>query len=185
MRYESKAALFTAIATEHSALCKQLDAIPVARWSVHGVWGDGWTVKDLVAHLAEWQAMFLSWHADGVKGIAPSMPAPGYKWSETPRLNRDIRAKHREDSAAIARAAFEDGYRRILETVKRLSQEELLLAGHFAWTGECPLSTYLGANSASHYRFGTRVLKRWQTRKGTGRVAKRRPNRGLQPAARR
>ena len=173
MRYESKAALITAITTAHSVLCKHLDAIPVARWNEPGVWGDGWAVKDLVAHLAEWQAMFLAWHAAGVKGLAPRMPAPGFKWSETPRLNRDIQAKHREASAARARAAFEDGHRRILETVDRLSQEELLVAGHFAWTGACPLTTYLGANSASHYRFGTRVLKRWQARTGTRPVAKR------------
>ena len=163
MRYESKARLLAAIATEHTALCSRLDAIPLSRWSEPGVWGDGWTVKDLIAHLAEWQAMFLTWYADGLKGRAPTMPAPGYKWSETPRLNRDIQARHCERSTAAVRADFQARHLRILRTVKALSEKQLLRPGHFDWTGTSPLATYLGANSASHYRFASRVLKRWQT----------------------
>jgi hypothetical protein len=31
----------------------------------------------------------------------------------------------------------------------------------FAWTGKNPLTTYLGANTCSHYRTATKILKRW------------------------
>jgi hypothetical protein len=161
MRYESKESLIAAIRAQHDAFCERLDAVPKSRCREAGVWGDGWNVVDLVAHLAEWQAMFLGWYASGIRGVAPRMPAPGYTWRETPRLNRDIRAKHRHRSLVDVREDFDAGYRQIHQLVARLSEEELLQPGHFAWTGRYPLTTYLGPNTASHYRFGTKVLKRW------------------------
>ena len=162
MRYESKASLLTEIKTEHDTLWGGLDAIPRSRRRDPGVWGDGWCVCDLVAHLAEWQGMFLAWYDDGARGVAPTMPAPGYKWNETPRLNRAIWAKHRGRSEAWIRRFFDAGYRRILGLVEQLPEEALLTPGHYAWTGKFPLTTYLGANTASHYRFAIKVLKRWQ-----------------------
>jgi hypothetical protein len=183
VRYESKESLIAAIRAEHDAFCERLEEVPRSRTCEGGVWGDGWTVVDLVGHLAEWQAMFLGWYADGIRGVAPRMPAPGYTWRETPRLNRDIWAKHRRRSLAAVRNDFEAGYREIRQLVERLSEEELLRPGHFAWAGGNALTTYLGPNTASHYRFGTKVLKRWLSAKvvATNRM---RPNQRLQPTAR-
>ena len=100
------------------------------------MWGDGWTVTDLVAHLSEWQLMFLRWYEDGLRGAAPKMPSPGYKWNETPKLNRAIWAKHRFRSAGAIRADFDTGFNRILKIVEALSPEQLLAAGDFRWTGK-------------------------------------------------
>ena len=167
MRYQSKQAVLDAIRSEHDHLCRQLDAIPAAQYRAAGAWGVGWTVKDLVAHLAEWQRMFLRWYDDGLKGNLPDLPARGYSWRETPQLNRAIWAKHRRRSIVSVREDFEAGYQRILAIVERLPPDALLRSGAFSWTGTHPLTTYLGANSASHYRFATKVLKRWARREST------------------
>lgn len=161
MRYESKQALMDDIRAEHDLLYARLGAIPTARWREHGVWGDGWTLCDLVVHLAEWQRMFLGWFEEGLRGVMPEMPAPGYKWNETPRLNRAIWKKNRSRSRAAVTADFESGYNRILQLLNHLSTEQLLTAGHFVWTGKNPLTTYLAPNTASHYRFATKAIKRW------------------------
>jgi hypothetical protein len=181
MRYGSKESLIRAIRSEHDAFCERLDAIPRVRCRESGVWGDGWTVVDLVAHLAEWQTMFLTWCADGARGIAPQMPAPGYTWRETPRLNRDIWAKHKHRSLVAVRDDFDAGYGRIGQLVERLPEEALLRPGHFPWTGKHPLTTYLGPNTVSHYRFGTKVLKRWSSAKPV--AGNRQPNKRLHPTA--
>lgn len=164
MRYESKQALMDDIRTEHDSLCALLVEIPEVRRKEPGVWGDGWTVTDLVAHLAEWQQMFLGWYELGLAGSIPEMPARGYKWNQTPKLNRAIWEKHRSQSWAAAMAALDSGYRRIVHMVEVLSPEELLRPGHFSWTGEHPLTTYLGPNTASHYRFAIKVIHRWLKR---------------------
>jgi hypothetical protein len=163
MRYSSKAALMEDIRTAHDAFCALLADIPAARQREPGVWGDRWNICDLVAHLAEWQLLFLDWHRQGQKeGTRLQAPAPGYKWSELPKLNRAIWAKHRRRSAASVRADFDTGYEKILRLIERLSPESLLTPGYFAWTGKYPLTTYLVPDTASHYRFAIKVIKRWQ-----------------------
>lgn len=161
MRYKSKQALMDDIRTEHDSLCARLAEIPKARWHELGVWGDGWTLSDLVAHLAEWQHMFLGWYEDGLRGVTPQMPAPGYKWSQTPRLNRAIWERHRSRPQAAVWADFDSGYSRIVQIVEALSPEQLLDSGHYEWTGKHPLMTYIGPNTASHYRFAIKAIKRW------------------------
>lgn len=105
--------------------------------------------------------MFLGWYQDGLRGATPEMPAPGYKWSETPRLNLAIWEKNRSRSPDAVRADFESGYNHILQVVEALSPKQLLTPGHFQWTGKHSLTTYLGPNTASHYRFATKAIKRW------------------------
>ena len=105
--------------------------------------------------------MFMGWYRVGRDGRQPILPAPGFKWNETPKLNQAICATHRLKSARKVIHEFESSYREMFFLIQRLSQEELLTPGHFAWTGKYPLTTYLAPNSSSHYRFATKVLKRW------------------------
>jgi len=181
MKYESKEALMRDIRTEHDSLCARLREIPKVRWREKGVWGDGWTVSDLVAHLAEWQRMFLIWYEDGLRGTTPEMPAPGYKWNEMPRLNRAIWEKHRSRSLAAVMNDFESGYSRIVQLAEALSPEQLLMPGEFEWTGKNALTTYLGPNTASHYRFAIKVIKRWLKGVVKGGTSATRPKKRLQP----
>lgn len=161
MRYRSKEELLQDIAMEYKALQALLQDIPVSRYGEAGVWGDGWSVGDLMAHLAEWQEMFLRWFREGQGGGVPQMPAPGYKWNETPRLNRDIWAKHRDRSFDAVKADCDSSHGRIIRLLEGLSEAELFESRHFGWTGKNSLVTYAGANTASHYRFARKVLKRW------------------------
>ena len=124
MRYTTKAELVHDLRSAHDLLRAQLEETPKAHWRDRG--GDAWTVSDLVAHLAEWQRLFLSWYEDGLEGITPEMPAPGYKWSELPRLNHAIWKKHRARSVAGVVDDFETGYVRILRIVEDLTSTELL-----------------------------------------------------------
>ena len=168
MRYSSKSALQADIAVEHDRLAVLLDGIPRAPYDEPGVWGDGWSLTDLVAHLAEWQTMFLGWYDAGCTSAAVALPAPGYKWSETPRLNRAIWEKHRGRSPQAVRTEFERGHARIRRLVVAATPEELFAPGYFQRTGRNPLSTYLGANTASHYRFARKVIERWLRRAARG-----------------
>ncbi|HYN06560.1 MAG TPA: ClbS/DfsB family four-helix bundle protein [Vicinamibacterales bacterium] len=161
MRFTSKHELVDAIEREHRTLIELVRMIPTSRYREPGVWGDRWTIKDLLAHLTEWEQMFLTWYRAGCAGVDPVLPAPGFKWNETPKLNRAIRRKHLHKSVSRVRGEFEESYLEIRALVERLSEDELLVPGFFAWTGRHPLATYLGPNACSHYRFGAKVVRRW------------------------
>jgi hypothetical protein len=166
MKYKSKVDLLAQVGREHDALIALVGIVPASRLDEAGVWGDDWSVCDLLAHLSEWHSLFLGWFRDGLRGASPELPAPGYKWNETPRLKRAIWAKHAGRELSSIAAEFESTYEELLHLLEKLSESELLESGHFAWTGRNPLVTYAGANTASHYRFAQRVLKRWMKRPG-------------------
>ncbi len=161
MRFGSKEELVGAIKTAHEELLVTAGSIPRQRYHEKGVWGDDWTVKDLFAHLTEWEQMFLGWYRQGLTGGDPALPADGYKWNQTPALNRAIWRKHKDSSWKQVQRRFTKSYREIVALAEGLPEKQLLSPGHFRWTGRLPLASYLGPNTSSHYRTATKILKRW------------------------
>lgn len=161
MRFTSKHELIEKIEKEHQALVELAASIPMMRYQEDGVWGDGWNIKDLFAHLTEWQQMFLNWFRKGRDGGNPVLPAPGFKWNQTPELNRAIWRKHSGKSLKKVLAEFEASYEEVLGVARELYPEELFTRGYFPWTKQTALATYLAANTSSHYRTAARYIKRW------------------------
>jgi hypothetical protein len=60
-----------------------------------GIVGE-WSVKDVLAHLYEWEQMVLRWLAAGKRGETPEVPAEGYKWNQLPALNEEIWLKYKD-----------------------------------------------------------------------------------------
>jgi len=161
VKYRSKDALVGDIDREYAALLRLLRTIPVEDYLQPGVWGDDWNIRDLLAHLFEWHRLLLGWYDAGTHGLDPEMPAPGYRWNETPRLNRAIWSQHQTSDPVVTLHCFQTSHSEVAELARSLSEAELLQPGFVAWTRRNPLATYVAANSASHYRFASRALKRW------------------------
>lgn len=161
MRFGSKEDWIDSIETEHRRFVDLLGSIPRDRYLEEGVWGDGWNIRDLLAHLTEWEQMFLNWYRTGLAGDQPEMPVKGYKWSQTPALNRAIWEKFRNKPVEEVWVDFETSFDEIFSLAQGLSAKAMLEPAHFAWTGKNSLTTYLGANTTSHYRTATKILRRW------------------------
>jgi hypothetical protein len=110
MRFSSKQELIESIEKEHRAFVEIASSVPRMRYREEGVWGDGWTVKDLLAHL------------NGVGADVPGLvPRGAARWREpgAPRarvqvepdseLNRAIWNRHRGKSLKKVLAEFKDG----------------------------------------------------------------------------
>lgn len=162
MRYASKADLIADAESEFAALVARLQAVPRHRWKEPGVWGDDWTVHDLVAHLSAWHRLLLGWHAAGEGGEDPEPPAPGYKWSQLGDLNREIQAEHADRPTADVWAGLEETHTAVLELTRSVPEDALMARGRLPWTGSTSLCSYIGANMGSHYRFAQKVLRRWE-----------------------
>jgi hypothetical protein len=161
MRFSSKEELLAAIEDEHRRFLAVADRIPRRLYRAKGVWGDGWTIQDLFAHLSEWEQMFLGWYRLGRDGGDPILPAAGYTWRQTPALNEAIWRKHGSRPLTEVLKEFDRSYAEILSLVNALSVEDLFTPGRFAWTRDHPLTTYLVPNTSSHYRTAAKILKRW------------------------
>ena len=160
MKYDSKRQLIAAIETEHELFVTLIESLPVRALSRRGVWGDDWNIKDLIIHLTQWEQMFLGWYRAGKAGDKPAMPAEGYTWRDVPELNRALQRRHQRMSVANALAAFHESYDELLACAESIPQKDLLTVGRYAWTGKSTLASYLGANSASHYRTAAKIIRK-------------------------
>jgi len=164
-----KTELLKAIQLERTALDNTLALLATRQMTQPGVTRGGWSVKDILAHLAEWQQMNLDWHAAGLRGEKPELPAPGFSWRELPRLNRMIYRKHRRRSLRAVLHDFHANHDRIVTLVKSLSDSDLVTLGRYSWTGpRWTLSDYFRANTASHYLWARTRIRRWLRAQGGG-----------------
>jgi hypothetical protein len=119
-------------------------------------------VKDVLAHLVEWQQMNLNWYAAGLRGENPAMPAPGYSLRELPRLNQMIYRKHHRRSLQAVLEDYRTYHERVVDLIESLPDADLVTLGRFSWTGPSwTLSDYLRASTAAHYLWARTRIRRW------------------------
>jgi len=121
---------------------------------------DGWSVKDLLAVRAWWTEHVVDWIEAGRRGDRPIIPAAGYKWNETPRLNADVVRATRGESYRSVRARLERGFERVMRTIDSLDDRQLLDAGVFGWAGNHPVSRWISLNTARQYTTARTFVRR-------------------------
>ena len=73
-RPQTKAQILTESEKEHIALEKFLAALAPEQMTEPGMLGE-WSVKDVLAHLYEWEQMVLGWLITTERGETPAVPA--------------------------------------------------------------------------------------------------------------
>lgn len=121
---------------------------------------DDWTVRDLLAVRVWWTESVIDWIEAGQRGEVPLTPADGYRWKETPRLNADIVRKSRRESYQSLRERLERGYERVMQTIDKLDDRELLGVGVYEWAGKYPLSRWISINTARQYTTARTYVRR-------------------------
>ena len=154
--------LLQEIETERNLLDETLKVIPRRLMTKSGVTRGGWSVKDILAHLVEWQIMCLGWYEAGVRGEKVAMPAPGYTLRDLPRLNQMIYRKHHRRSLQSVQEDYHMFHTRVVNLIKSLSDVDLVTLNRFSWTGPSwTLSDYLRASTAAHYLWARTRIRRW------------------------
>jgi len=157
-----KKELLIEIQYERNALDDTLALVPFRQLSKAGVTRGGWSVKDILAHLVEWQKMNLDWYAAGLREEKPAMPAPGFTLRELPRLNQKIYLKYHRRSIKAVMHDYQSYHDHIVELIETLPDSDLVTLNRFSWTGPSwTLSDYLRASTAAHYLWARKRIRRW------------------------
>lgn len=158
-RPDTKDLLLSESEKERHALEETLDELAPEDFTLGGVVGE-WSVKDVLAHLYEWEQMVLSWLAAGRKGETPAVPAEGFKWSQLPALNEMIRVKHERESLERIQQLYADSHKEIMETIFSLSEETLFTPGLYPWMNKNTLAAYFTSATSSHYRWARKEIRK-------------------------
>ena len=155
--------LLREIQHERAALDATLEGLSPRQMTSPGVTRGGWSVKDILAHLAEWQRMNLDWYAAGLRGEKPAIPAPGYTLRDLPQLNAMICRKHHRRSLRDVLSDYKSYHRRVVALIKSLSDSDLVTLNRYSWTGPSwTLSDYLRASTAAHDLWARTRIHRWR-----------------------
>jgi hypothetical protein len=163
--YLDRETILSRIRTKRRRLEQNLAEVPQGQMETPGVVGD-WSVKDVVAHLVDWEERFLGWYKAGRRGEVPEVPAPGFSWKDLDLLNRQIYERHRGRSLAEVLEDFHASCARVLATVEAMSEDEILTAGRYGWLGENALVGPILANTANHYRWAKSHIRAWRMERG-------------------
>jgi len=150
--------LLDQVESESAKLSKQLDEGGSAIEDL--VCADEWTVKDLLAIRVWWSEAVVGWVRAGRMGRAPELPAPGFKWSDTPDLNAGLVAAARGEAYDSVRRRLLRAVKSVRETIDSLDDEELLEVGRFEWAGKWPVARWISINSARQYRTARDAIRR-------------------------
>jgi hypothetical protein len=159
----NKAQLIDHIQTERRRLQQNLDKLSPQDMLLPDAWG-AWSVKDLLAHLAEWEGLFFGWYEAGKRGEVPVTPAPGVTWRNLDPLNRQIYEKHRSQSLESVLKEFHDTHQKLVDTIQAMSEEEIFTPGYYKWTARSALRGWFGAY-ASHDRWAKTEIREWMKRR--------------------
>jgi len=152
---------------EYQALEQFLANLTPATMTQPGALGS-WSVKDVLAHLLEWQQMFIRWYTAGLRGENPATPAPGYKWSQLPALNQMIYEKYRHWTLDDTLAQFRASHQQTMELLQSLSAEDLFTPGLYPWMRNNKMAAYFTANTSSHYRWARTEMRKGIPKKEGG-----------------
>lgn len=117
-------------------------------------------VRDVLGHLAGWQALFLTWYKQGMAGDDPQMPAPGFTWQTTAALNAKLLSDCQPLTLPQVRRRLSDRHRRIRGIVVQHSDEQLFTRRLYPWTGSTSLGSYVVSATSAHYHWAVRLLNR-------------------------
>lgn len=163
-RAKTKPELVESIRQSHQQLENKFSTLTTTQMVWPGSMGN-WSVKDILAHLADWEQRFIGWYIAGTRGEIPKTPAPGLTWRELPSLNQQGYEMHKDDSLDSVLNRYRQSYQEIFSLVEGMSDAEIFETGYYPWTGNSPLLIWIAANTSSHYAWARRNIRTTVIRK--------------------
>ena len=160
----TKALLLADAEKERDALLAMLGGLSRDQLLWPGAYG--WSAKDHVAHLAEWELLFFGWYDAGARGEDPPVPAPGYTWATIHELNAAIYARHGDDQLEHVLAEWRESSRRFMTLAGHIPEADLFTPGRYSWTGRGTLASFVFECGSNHYRWSGAEIRRGLKRRG-------------------
>jgi hypothetical protein len=162
----SKDQLLKDIYTERRRLEKNLSTLSAEDMIQPGVSGT-WSVKDILAHLAAWERLFLDWYHTGVQGCSPATLPVGMGQKSIHTLNQQIYEKNQRRSLDDITAEFHTSYRQIVTVIEEIPEGDMFVHGRFNWTEELTLADYIAGNTCNHYAWAKSQIRKWAKREAS------------------
>jgi hypothetical protein len=158
-RPRSRDQIIKKLKTERARLEKILASVKREDMLQPGVVGE-WSVKDVLAHLADWEAHMLVWVDAARSGDAVKSPDPGLSWKQLDIFNERIYQSHRDQPLDEVIEYFHSAHNQFMQLVEAMPDEEMLGRGFYAFTAKSAIYDWL-RSYANHDSWGSKEIKKW------------------------
>jgi hypothetical protein len=138
-------------------LVQGLDATTLTTPGVEGQW----SVKDILGHIAAWEARLTVWLEAALRGERADRPEPGVTWDAMDALNEQTYRANRDRPLAEVQQAAQTTYTRVLQTVEACLRQLGPAALEQAPADETPLTLQIAANTFEHYDEHLANIRAW------------------------
>lgn len=102
------------------------------------------SIKDVLAHLAEWESFMPGWVEASRRGENIAEP----NWKETDILNEQIYQKHKDKSLDEVLAFFRDTHQHFMAMAEAMPEDEMLTPARYTFLGGGAIWDWLSAYAA-------------------------------------
>jgi len=140
--------------------------IPADKWSQRGLI-DEWAPKDVIAHLAHWEEMQISWTDAANRGEKPEVPGPGLTFGadDLAVLNRRIYEAHCDQTFEQILAYFRETHQRFIAQLEAMAAEVLVQKGYASFAHPKRALVQYYVNYAFHDNWAKQLLYKNVVRK--------------------
>jgi hypothetical protein len=155
----SKSRIIKRLGIERKRLEQFLSTLSRVDMLAPGVVGE-WSVKDVLAHLADWEAHMSIWMNAARGGDPVEQPDPGLTWRQLDLFNDRVYEAHRDQPLDEVLAYFHEAHRQFMELVDAMPEAEMLTLGAYPFLGKDTIYKWLVAY-ADHDAWGKKEISKW------------------------
>ena len=157
---KTKEEILKLLETERRRLEKNLASLKPEEYLLPGVVGE-WNLKDVLAHLADWEAHMPGWVDAARSGDPVEEIEPGLTWDELEAFNQRIYARHKERPLKAVLKYFHATHQEFISMVAEMPDEEMLEPGRYKFLGSDAIYDWI-TQYAAHDRWAKTHLRKWR-----------------------
>jgi len=156
---KTKANMLKKLNSERRRLEQNLAGLTPQEMLIPGVVG-AWSIKDVLAHLADWEEHMLTWMSAAHRNEAVETPAPGLTWKQLDIFNERVYQAHRDQPLEEVLGYFQGTHRQFMHMVDEMPEDEMLTHGRYAFIGNGAVYDWLNAY-ANHDLWAKTAIRAW------------------------
>lgn len=126
---------------------------------------DQWSAKDVLAHLADWEARLPVWLEAARRGEPAPCPDADFTWKQSDQLNQRIYLAHCDQPLDSVLEYFHSTHRQFVQVVEAMPEEEMFTPSYYPFTGKASILDWLHG-FAAHDVWGKTKIRKWLKSQG-------------------
>ena len=154
-----KTSILDEMSTSYAALEAILAPLDRTQYLIEGVI-PGWSIKDLLAHIASWHHRLLKWLDAAVRNEEPAISGPD-SVEEMDTFNAQFYQENKSLPLDEVLTDFRTTHRQLIGFIQAMPESDLVNPDRFAWTQGEPLWKAIAGDTYEHYQEHLAQIQKW------------------------